>query len=171
MNPHRRLLTAALALAAVLAPAFRVTAQGPGAAANNPDLIEARKYTLTMDKVQKLADTTTAVNKLLASDSALKAKVDAGSSNNLPMDQQAKFMDATFPQIAAVIHAHGFTTREYILASIAFINDVTFVGMKKQGMIRDYPPNSITPENAAFVEANFDKLQQIGQALAPPQQR
>jgi hypothetical protein len=36
-------------------------------------------------------------------------------------------------------------------------------------MIKDYPPNSVTPENAAFVEANFDKLQQIGQKLSPSQ--
>jgi hypothetical protein len=38
--------------------------------------------------------------------------------------------------------------------------------MKKQGMIKDYPPNSVTPENAAFVEANFDKLQQMSQKLS-----
>ena len=58
---------------------------------------------------------------------------------------------------------------EYIVVMIAFINDVTFVGMKKQGIINDYPPNSVTPQNAAFVESNFDKLQQIGQKLSPAQ--
>jgi hypothetical protein len=41
--------------------------------------------------------------------------------------------------------------------------------MKKQGIINDYPPNSVTPQNAAFVESNFDKLQQIGQKLSPAQ--
>ncbi len=164
---HCRLLTAALALLA-LAPAPCAAAQGSNAAANNPDLIEARKYTLTMDKLQKLADATDAVNKLLASDAALKAKTDAGQSDNMNIDQKAKYLDTSFPQLTAVIRSHGLTTREYIVVSIAFINDVTFVGMKKQGMIKEYPPNSVTPENAAFVEANFEKLQQIGQKLSPP---
>jgi hypothetical protein len=89
--------------------------------------------------------------------------------NNKPMDQQAKNIDANFPQVAAIIRGHGLTTREFILVTVAFVNDVTFVGMKKQGVIKDYPPNSVTPENAAFVEANFDKLQQIGQRLSPQQ--
>ena len=75
-------------------------------------------------------------------------------------------IDTNFPQVAAVLHSHGLSTREYLLVTLAFINDVSFVGMKKQGMIKDYPPNSVTPENAAFVEANYDKLQQIGQKLS-----
>jgi hypothetical protein len=86
-----------------------------------------------------------------------------------PNDQREKDIDTNFPQVAAIIHSHGLTTREFMVVTIAYINDVTFVGMKKQGMIKDYPPNSITPENAAFVEANFDKLQQIGQKLSPSQ--
>jgi hypothetical protein len=122
-----------------------------------------------MDKVEKLAAAMDAVNKLRASDAALKAKMDATSSNNLPIDQQARNIDSSFPQVAAVIHSHGLTTREFILVSIAFINDVTFVGMKKQGVIQAYPPNSVTPQNAAFVEANWDKLQALGQKLSPQQ--
>ncbi len=157
---------AALTLAAALA-----AAQGPAVASNNnPDLVEARNYTLTMDKIEKLAAAMDAVNKMLAADPALKAKVNAGSSNNLPIDQQARTMDANFPQITAVIHAHSLTTREFILISVAFINDVTYVGLKKQGMIQAYPPNSITPQNATFVEANWDKLQAIGKKITPPNQ-
>jgi len=163
----RTTLSACLALLA-LTTTLRAAAQAhPGD--NNPDLIEARKYTLTMDKIEKLAAATEDVNKLLAANPALKSKVDAGSADNMTIDQKAKYFDASFPQIADAIHTHSLTTREFIVISIAFINDVSFVGMKKQGMIKEYPPNSVTPENAAFVEANFDKLQQIGQKLSPDQ--
>ena len=166
MKP-RVLFTADVA-ALPLAAALHAVAQGPAAADNNPDLIEARKYTLTMDKIEKLAASMDAINKLTASDPALKSKMDADNGSK-PIDQRAKDIDTNFPQVAAIIHSHGLTTREFMVVTIAYINDVTFVGMKKQGMIKDYPPNSITPENAAFVEANFDKLQQIGQKLSPSQ--
>lgn len=169
MIPPRIRLAAALSVL-LFAPALTVSAQNPTAAASNADLAEARNYTLTMDKLEKLAAAMDAVNKMLAADPALKAKVDAGSGNNLPIDQQAKRMDADFPQIAAVIHSHSLTTREFILVSVAFINDVTFVGMKRQGMIHVYPPNSVTLQNAAFVDANWDKLQAIGQKLTPQNQ-
>lgn len=161
----RALFAASLALFTL---ALGLQAQNT-AADSNPDLIEARKYTLTMDKINKLADAMTEMNKLLTADPTLKQKMDAGSSDNMTIDQKAKYFDASFPLVAAVIHSHGLTTREFIVVSMAFINDVTFVGMKKQGMIKDYPPNSITAENAAFVEANFDKLQLIGERLSPPQ--
>ncbi len=166
MKPLRTALSACLA-ALALAITLHAAAQSPGD--NSPDLVEARKYTLTMDKVQKLIAAFDAVNKLTAANPALKAKMDADSGPNLTIDQRAKSIDTNYPQVAAAIHAQSLTTREFIVVSIAFINDVTFVGMKRSGMIKDYPPNSVTPENAAFVEANFDKLQQMGQKLSQNQ--
>jgi hypothetical protein len=167
MKPLRTALSACLALLALAPPLHAMAQAQPGD--NSPDLAEARKYTLTMDKVQKLIAAFDAVNKLTAANPALKAKMDADSGPSLTIDQRAKNIDTAFPQVAAAIHAQGLTTREFIVVSIAFINDVTFVGMKKSGMIKDYPPNSVTPENAAFVEANFDKLQQMGQKLSQSQ--
>ena len=129
-----RVLPACLAVLALSATlhAAPLAAQAP----DSPDLAEARKYTLTMDKVQKLVAAFDAVNKLTAANPALKAKMDADSGPNLNLDQRAKNIDANFPQVAAAIHAQGLTTREFIVVSIAFINDVSFVGMKKSGMIK-----------------------------------
>ena len=155
-----------LALLSLLNPAFQARAQMP---ADNPDLPEVRNYVLTMDKIEKLAASFDAINKLRASNPALKARMDAANYSNLPIDQQAKNVDASFPEVAALIHTNGLTTREFILVASAFLNDITYVGMKKQGAIQAYPPNSITPENAAFVEANWDKLQQIGKKLSSDQ--
>jgi hypothetical protein len=156
-----------LALAATLHPVLQARAQMPP---DNPDLPEARNYVLTMDKIEKLAAAVDDINKLRASNPALKARMDAADYSKLPIDQEAKNIDANFPEVAAVIHSHDLTTREFILVTMAFFNDVAFVGMKKQGAIQAYPPNSITPENAAFVEANWDKLQQLSQKFSQPGQ-
>ena len=122
-----------------------------------------------MPKIENLAAATDAINKMVAADPSLKQKMDAGADNDKTLDQKVRNIDTNFPQVAAILHSHGLSTREYLLVTLAFINDVSFVGMKKSGVIKDYPPNSITPENAAFVEANYDKLQQIGQKLSPDQ--
>ena len=50
----------------------------------------------------------------------------------------------------------------------AIINDVSLVGMKKQGMIKTYPAGMITAENAALIEANWDAFQAIGAKMTPP---
>lgn len=151
-----------------LAATGQAVAQGNKSVDNSPDVVEVRKYTLTMDKIDKLVAATQALNKLIASDPALKKKMDTNSEEDKSIDQKARRLDAEFPQAAAVLRASGFSTREYIVTSLAFINDVMFVGMKKQGAIKEYPPNSVTPENAAFVEQNFDKLKEISEKLTPP---
>jgi hypothetical protein len=163
-----RLASIAAVACAMVAPAFSQHRDID----NNPDILEMRHYRLTMEKVQKVADATDAVNKMLAADPALKKRVDAqtDTDNNQTIDAKARDMDARFPQIAAVVHSHGITTREYIVISMAFINDVTAVAMKRQGAIKDYPAGMITPENAAFVEQNYDKLQELGKRMTPQDQ-
>ena len=62
----------------------------------------------------------------------------------------------TFPQIAAVIHSNGLQTREFIVITGAIINDVKLVGMKMQGMIAAYPPESSrTTAGAALVQVGL----------------
>lgn len=156
------LATLSLAVAAVAAPQNSKID-------NNPDVIETRHYRLTMDKIEKVAAASETVNKMLAADPALKKQVDAATEdNNASIDQKAKTIDTKFPQIAAVFHRNGITSREYIVVTLAFMNDVMLVGMKKQGSIKTYPPNTITPENATFVEQNYDKLMELNKKMTPP---
>jgi len=155
-------MTALAAATATLTPA-----QGSKAADNNPDVVEARNYKLTMNKLERLAAAAEDLNKALAADPALKGRVESGSSDDKSIDEKAREIDAKFPQLAAMLRPHGFATREWIVINIAFLNDMIVVGMKKQGALKEYPPNTITAENAAFVEANYDKLQEIGKKLTP----
>lgn|ERR1035438_5291769 len=168
------------AMALLIGVAIVALATAPGGApragfqaAENPDVIEIRQYVLTLDKAQKTAKAMFVVNRLVQSDPSLNAAMDAGSSTTgrKPITLQAKDIDANYPQIAAIIHANGLSTREFLVATSAIINDLGLVGMKKQGLIQTYPPNSITPGNAALIEQNWAAFQAIGAEMSPPSSR
>ncbi|MGB6193589.1 MAG: hypothetical protein WBF42_14065 [Terracidiphilus sp.] len=135
---------------------------------NDPDLVEVRHYRLTMDKLEKAANVSQQIEAFVAGDPAMKKRMDAEpDQNDASIDQKVRRFDASFPTVAAIVHRNGLSTREYIVVSLALMNDYMMVGMKRQGSIKSYPPNSITSENAAFVEQNFDKLQGIIAKMTP----
>ncbi len=149
-----------------------IGATGAGSPANdNPDVLEVRHYLLTLDKAEKAAAAMDSINKMTAATPGMKAKMDASTAGNLPITQQARNIDTNFPQVTAIIRANGLTTREWIVITGAIINDVGFVGMKKQGFIKTYPANVITPENATLIEQNWSKFQAIGVKMSPPSSR
>lgn len=162
---HRPL---AVLVSLVLAAALPAAAQAATPAAYNtdPDMVEVRSFPLNMDKVEKLAATINALDQLEASDPDLKSKMDAEPSDDQTIDAKVQSLDTRFPEAAEVVHKNGLTSREYIVVSLAFINDVAFVAMKRQGAIQSYPAGSITPENAAFVEANYGKLEQLSEKIS-----
>ena len=145
-------------------------AQATGGSGDNPDVVEVRHYALTLDKAQKVGAAMQSINKLIAANPSLSAalQVSSNTSASETITQQAHDIDSKYPQIATIIHANGLQTREFIVVIGALINDVGFVGMKKQGMISAYPPDSITPANAALVEANWDAFQAIAAEMSPP---
>jgi hypothetical protein len=159
----------ALLMVAVMLAAPRGIAQGD----NDPDVIEVRHYTLTMDKAQKAATAMQSINRLIAANPSLNAAMNAGSDSTAkkPITQQAQDIDSKYPQIAAIIRQNGLATREFIVVTGALINDVGWVGMKKQGMVKAYPPGMITPGNAALIEANWDAFQTMGAEMTPPSSR
>jgi hypothetical protein len=160
---------------ALLAFAWATTnrASAAGQGDNNPDVIEIRHYKLTMDVAQKTAAAMQKINQLVASNPGLKGAIGATGDDTAskPLTPQAQNIDARFPQIAAVIHANGLGTREFLVAVGAIINDVGWVGMKKGGMVKAYPPGMITPENAALVEANWEAFQSLAAKMSPPDSR
>jgi hypothetical protein len=143
------------------------------AANDNPDVVEVRQYALTLDKAQRTATAMQAINQLVAANPSLNAALDAGSSTTgkKPITQQAQDIDSKYPQLAAIIRANGLATREFIVVTGALINDLGFVGMKKQGFIKAYPAGVITPANAALIEQNWAAFQAIGAKMSPPSTR
>jgi len=142
----------ALLLSAVAAPA-------QSKKADTPDLKEIRDYRLNMDVIQRYLQ----VFKTINSDAAAKKCFENSAAGNAPsLDAGEKLINACPPAIADLKSA-GVKPREFLVVTAALIGDFMAVGMKKNGSIKQYP-DSISPENAAFVEQNFDKLQKM---LAP----
>jgi len=166
----REALPVLIGVSMVLAAVALSTPLGVAQGDNNPDVMEVRHYQLTLDKAQKTAKAMQSINQLIASNPSLKAALDAGSDSTAkkPISQQAQDVDSKYPQIAAIIKQNGLATREFIVITGAIINDVLWVGMKKQGAVKAYPAGMITPENAALIEANWDAFQAIGAQMTPP---
>ena len=158
---YRSSLLAIIAFAALTVCSAAASAQKHD---DSADVAEILNYHLTMPKVDRFIAATTALKKMVDSNPELKKQINSGSDDDASLTQKAAEWDLHFPEATAAVKSSGFSTREYMVISIALLNDVLIVGMKKQGTIKEYPPNAISSENAAFVEANYDKL---AQALAP----
>jgi len=159
--------TAMLALAILALGAPTASADSNG---NYPDVIEVRHYQVTLDKAQKAAAAIESVNQLVAVNPGLNGALtaSAGTTGKKTITQQAQDIDSQYPQIAAIIHRNGLAMREFIVVTSAIMNDMGWVGMKKQGMIKDYPTGMITPGNAALIEANWTAFQEITAEMTPP---
>jgi hypothetical protein len=146
------------------------TISAQGGSSDNPDVTEVRGYVLTLAKAQATATAMQTINQMIAANSSLSVALDnsSGTTGKETITQQAQYIDSKYPQISTVIHANGLQTREFIVVTGAIINDVTFVGMKMQGMIASYPPNSITPANAALIQANWPAFQALAAKMTPP---
>ena len=147
-----------------------VTMSAQGASSDNPDVTEVRGYVLTLAKAQATATAMQSINQMIAANPSLSAALDNSSSTTgkETITQQAQYIDSKYPQLSAIIHTNGLETREFIVITGAVINDVGFVGMKMQGMISSYPPNSITPANAALIQANWAAFQALAAKMMPP---
>jgi hypothetical protein len=127
--------------------------------ADNPDLKEIRDYRLNMDVIQRYLAAFKAIN----NDAAAKKCFDNNSSADAQtLDDSEKRLNACPPAVAD-LKAAGLKPREFLIVTGALIGDFMAVGMKKSGAIKEYP-DSISPENVAFIEQNYAKLQTM---LAP----
>jgi hypothetical protein len=156
-----------LVLAGVAACVIAAAAQRPRASDNNPDVIEARHYTLTMAKIDQYVAAAQTLQKYADAHPELKDRMNLDESDHETLTQKAAEMDAKYPQVAVMLRGYGFSSREFLVMSMALVNDVMLVGMKKQGAIQAYPAGMITPENAALVEQNYDKISAGLNSVAP----
>jgi hypothetical protein len=165
-------LLTGVAMVALAAAAMGVP-RGGGPETVSADDFEVRHYVLSMDKAQKAATALQAINQLVAANPSLNAAMDAssGTTGKKPITQQAHDIDTQYQQVAAIIHQNGLATREFIVIIGALFNDLGWVTMKKQGMVKDYPPGMITPANAALIEANWAAFQTLGTKMSPPSAR
>ena len=142
-------------LCAALAPASFTFAQ-TGGKTLTPDLKEIRDYRLTMDVVQRYVKAFSAAT----TDAAARKCFESSPPGNAPsLDAGEKLINGC-PAAASLIKSAGLKPREFLIITGALMGDVMAVGLKKSGTIKEYP-QSVSPENAAFVEQNYDKLQTL----------
>ncbi len=142
-----------IGMATVLAAAFLGAAPQPAKRPDPPDMKEIRDYRLTMDNIQKFV----AAFKVISKDPAVKkceAANNAGNAATLDLGQKQL---ESCPAAVADIASQGLKPREFLLLTANVMGDFMAVGMKRAGQIKEYP-SSISHENAAFVDQNFDKL-------------
>ena len=120
---------------------------------NDPDLKEIRDYRLSFDNIQRYVAATEAI----AKDPAVAACFKDKPPGNTPtLDEGQKQLESCPPAVTD-LKAKNFTPREFLVITAALISDMVSASLKKQGTIKEYP-SSISPENAAFLEQNFDKI-------------
>lgn len=127
--------------------------------ANDPDLKEIRAYRLNMDVVQRYVH----AYQMVGTDAAAKKCFEKSPPGNAASLNEGEKQINACPAAVALLNSAGMKPREFLIVTAALIGDVMAVGMKKNGTIKEYP-DVISPENAAFLEQNFDKIQKM---LAP----
>jgi hypothetical protein len=126
---------------------------------NDPDVKEMRDYKLSMDAIQRYMNAAAKVE----ADPAAKKCFDGNSPGNAATLDAGEKMLNSCPPAVADMKAAGIKPREFLVLTGALIGDMMAVGLKKNGTIKEYPA-TISPENAAFLEQNYDKVQKM---LAP----
>jgi hypothetical protein len=153
------------AAALLLSAAGLAAQQAPprGAAPDDADSKEYRNYRLTMDNVDKFVAASKALVKLSHDNPGLEKEMES-QQDAITIEQAVKTTEK-YPAVTAAIKSAGLTTRDFVVMTGTLMGAEMAVGMKKQGRINQYPP-SVSPENIAFVEQNWDKLNAMMKAVA-----
>ena len=125
----------------------------------DPDFREVRDFHLTMDEVSKYASATTNLKKLADSTPGLKESMES-ENDEKNIGDMVRGLEK-YPQAVTAIRSAGMSSREYVVMSMTLMQTVIAVGLKKQGLGKEYPAGTINPQNVAFVEQNYDKLRKL----------
>jgi hypothetical protein len=120
---------------------------------DDPDMRAIRDYRLSLKNIKEFADASKA---LLANPATQKCLNDNPPGNANSIDAGAKIIDGC-PGTAAIVKQNGLSTHDYTLMISALMGDWGAVTLKRAGTIKEYPSN-VSPENAAFLEQNYDKV-------------
>jgi hypothetical protein len=135
--------------------------------ASPADQKELLNYTLTMDKINKLAAAQKDMENLQKSNPDLAKSMDSDDSTGSLDQLTAKIQK--YPPVVAVLKKDGLAPREFIVATMVMVQSSIAVGMKKSGAYTDYPPKMlelISQANLTFVEQHWDDLQKTMPAFS-----
>jgi hypothetical protein len=127
------------------------------------DSKEYRNYRLSMENVNKFVAASKALVMLSRGNPGLEKDMESHADART-IDDAVKTTEK-YPAVTAAIKSAGLTTRDFVVMTGTLMGTEMAVGMKKQGQIKQYPP-SVSPENAAFVEQNWDRLHAMMRSVA-----
>jgi hypothetical protein len=128
------------------------------------DMKEVRAFRLTVDNLSKYDAAARAIAKAIKDNPGIKDQMEDQTPDHPSIDSSVKELDK-YPAIAEAIKNAGLSKRDYIVMTGTLMVTVLAVDMKRQGQLKTYPA-TISPENATFVEKNFDKVAAISQRAA-----
>jgi N-acetylglucosamine-6-phosphate deacetylase len=122
---------------------------------------EVKNFVLTTDKLDKYDAAVKAVHKIQKDNPTVKKQMDDDDSRN-PSNTIAGSVATIekYPPIAKAIKDAGLSPRDFVVMTYTLINSAAALQMKKAGTIEEYP-DSVLPENAAFVDKNYERIKKI----------
>ncbi|MGB8542365.1 MAG: hypothetical protein WCD49_12085 [Candidatus Acidiferrales bacterium] len=122
---------------------------------------EVKNFVLTTDKLDKYDAAVKAVHKVQKDNPTIKKQMDDDDSRN-PSNTIAGSVTIIekYPPIAKAIKDAGLSPGDFVVMTYTLINSAAAVQMKKAGTIKEYP-DSVLPENAAFVDKSYERIKKI----------
>jgi hypothetical protein len=124
---------------------------------SDPDIKELRDYRLSMDALQKFAN---AYKSMMADSKAQMCFKDSPPGNEKTLDLGEKKLNEC-PAAVADIKGAGLKPREFLVLTAHILGDMVAVELKRGGQIKAYPADTTSPENAAFLDQNYDKMKTL----------
>lgn len=152
--------TTLLSLVLLLAPEGIAAQNHPIESGDDAEKAEIHGYRLSVDKLERAAAAGDEIQKLRANDANLDKEIDEAFWREPPLDEHARNIDSKFPQIAAILRAHGFTTREFFLVRYALMRDCYFVESKKEDG-KPVDPEDVLPANVKLIEKDLERIRAL----------
>jgi hypothetical protein len=131
--------------------------QAKKSADSDPDIREMRDYRLSMDALQKFSN---AYKSMMGDSKAQMCFKDSPPGNEKTLDLGEKKLNEC-PAAVADLKAVGLKPREFLVLTAHILGDMVAVELKKSGQIKAYPADTISPENAAFLDQNYEKMKSL----------
>lgn len=122
---------------------------------------EVKNFVLTADNLDKYAAAVKGIRKVQKDDPVLKKQMDDDNSRN-PNNTIAGSVATIekYPPVVDALKNAGLPPRDFVVMTYTLINSAAAVQMRKSGAIKEYP-DSVLPDNASFVEKNYDRISKI----------
>jgi hypothetical protein len=127
---------------------------------DDAETAEIHGYRLSLDKLERAAAAGDEIMKLRASDPNLANEIDEAFSQEPPLDEHARNIDSKFPQIPAILRAHGLTTREFLIIRFALVVDIFYVESKKEDG-KPIESENVLPANVALIQKNLERIRAL----------